>query len=123
MDNSRRSSRCNRLFAAGTLDEDAPLVVNLVGDKDGSTAQIAFTERAPATIRRHIWHGEGESPGACDIPRDSICRCGESEIKDIGTAVKVNTLNVPEDEFIVRPFNCHSREERPEPFKQTVRST
>ena len=121
MDNSRRSSRCNRLFAAGTLDEDAPLVVNLVGDKDGSTAQIAFTERAPATIRRHIWHGEGESPGACDIPRDSICRCGESGLKDMGTAVKVKTLNVPEHEPIVRPVDCHSREEQTEPFNESVR--
>ena len=46
----------DRLFAVGTLDEDAPLVVDLVGDENGSTAQVAVAERAPATIRRHIWY-------------------------------------------------------------------
>ena len=45
-----------RLFAVRTLDEDAPLVVDLVGDENGSTAQVAVTERTPATVRRCIWH-------------------------------------------------------------------
>jgi len=120
MDDSQRLPWRNRLPAAGTLDEDALFVVDLVGDKDDSTAQIALTERTSATIRRHIWHGEGESPGACDIPRDSICRCGESGLKDMETTVKVKTLSVPEHEPIVRPVDCHSREERTEPFNESA---
>jgi len=72
MDNSRRTSRCDRLLAVGTLDEHAPLTIHLIGDEDDPTAQIAFTKRAPATVGRHIWHGEGgESPRACDEPSDS----------------------------------------------------
>jgi len=53
---------------------------------------------------------------------DSICRCGESGLKDMGTAVNVKTLNVPEHELIVRPSDCHSREERTEPFNESARS-
>ena len=73
MDDSQRLPWRNRPLAAGTLDEDALLVVHLVGDEHNPTAQIALTERVSTTIGYRIGHGggKGESPGACDIPRDS----------------------------------------------------
>jgi len=80
-----------RLFAVRTLDEDAPLVVDLVGDENGPTTQVAVAERAPATIRRHIWHREGESPRACDRPRDSTSCYDTLRIKAEGTGVKVSS--------------------------------
>ena len=81
----------DRLFAVGTLNEDALLVVDLVGDENGSTAQVAVTERTPATVRRHIWHRGRESPGACDRPRDSTSCYDTLQIKAEGTGVKVST--------------------------------
>jgi len=56
MDDSQRLPWRNRPLAAGTLDERALLVVPLVGNENGSTAQIALTERAPAAIRYRIRH-------------------------------------------------------------------
>ena len=71
---SRRLLWGDRLFAVGTLDEDAPLVVNLVGDENGSTAQVAVTERAPTTIRRHIWHrGRGNHLERVTDPGIPLC--------------------------------------------------
>ena len=88
---SRRLLWGDRLFAVRTLDEDAPFVVNLVSDEDGPTAQIGFTERTPATVRRCIWHRGRESPGACDRPRDSTLCYATVQIKAEGTGVKVST--------------------------------
>ena len=91
MDNPRRSSRCDRLLTGRTLDEHAPLIVYFVGDEDDSTAQIALTERVSTTIGYRIGHGggKGESPGACDIPRDSTLGYAAVQLKAEGTGVKV----------------------------------
>ena len=88
---SRRLLWGDRLFAVRTLDEDAPFVVNLVSDEDGPTAQIGFTERTPATVRRCIWHRGRESPGACDRPRDSTSCYATVRIKTEETGVKVSS--------------------------------
>ena len=44
MNGSRWLPWRNRPLAVRTLDENAPLIVDFVGDEDGSTAQIGLTQ-------------------------------------------------------------------------------